>query len=253
MMAWFENGDQRIYYADEGSGDSLLLLPGWAGSIEELSPLRSTLASKYRVIAADLPGSGKSSPQPRQYVPSYYHDDARSFLALLDHLGAGPAHLVGFSDGGEVAFVMAEVRPAAVRSIVTWGAAGVIDAPPEMFEAMENVVDAPIEPMKEFSGYLKSAYGEANARAMAQSFASAIRAISDSGGDISRLRAGEIACAALLITGEQDFVATPSLVSAMAKDIHRGEFMEVKGADHAVHHSHPELLAGVVIDWLAKH
>jgi valacyclovir hydrolase len=251
-VSWFENSGQRIYYTDEGSGDPVLMLPGWAGSIEELSPLGSTLASKYRVIAADLPGSGKSGPQPRQYAPTYLHDDARSFLAFLDHLGAGPAHIVGFSDGGEVSFVMAELQPAAVRSIVAWGAAGRIEAPPEMFDAMENVVDAPIEPMKEFSDYLKSAYGEANARAMARSFASAIRAINDAGGDVSRARAGEIACPALLIAGEQDFICPPGLVSAMAKDIQRGEFMEVKGADHAVHHSHADWLSETVVDWLAS-
>lgn len=252
-MAWFENDGNRIYYEEEGSGDSLLLLPGWAGSIEELSSLRSILAPKYRVIAADLPGSGKSGPQPRLYTPTYYHDDARSFLALLDHLDAGPAHLVGFSDGGEVAFVMAELRPAAARSIVTWGAVGVIAAPPEMIEAIENVVDAPIEPMEEFSGYLKSAYGEANARAMARSFASAIRAISAAGGDVSRSRAGEIACPALLIAGEHDFFSPPGLVSAMANDVRQGEFIEAKGADHGVHRSHADWLSKAVTDWLANH
>jgi valacyclovir hydrolase len=253
IMSWFENGENRIYYTDEGSGDAVLMLPGWAGSIDELSPLGATLTSKYRVIAADLPGSGKSEPQPRQYTPTYYHDDARSFLAFLDHVGAAPAHIVGFSDGGEVAFVMAELQSAAVRSIVAWGSAGRIEAPPEMFDAMENVVDAPIEPLKEFSDYLKSAYGEANGRAMAASLSSAMRAISAAGGDVSRARAGEIACAALLIAGEHDFICPPSLVSAMAKDIPRGEFMEVKGADHGVHHSHPDWLSKTVVDWLEKH
>src|SRR5215218_10000008 len=100
-MAWFDLGEARVYYEESGSGEPLLLLPGWGGTIDELAQLRETLSANFRVIAADLPGSGKSGPQPRTYTPTYYQDDAPVFLALLDGIGASPAHLVGFSDGGE--------------------------------------------------------------------------------------------------------------------------------------------------------
>ncbi len=110
-MAWFEHGTSRIYYQESGSGDPVLMLPGWAGSIEELSELRSALSSSYRVIAADLPGSGRSEPQPRAYPSTYFEDDARSFAALLEHVATGPAHLMGFSDGGEISLIMAINSP----------------------------------------------------------------------------------------------------------------------------------------------
>jgi len=62
-MAWFEHGISRIYYEEQGSGTPVLVLPGFAGSIEEFSGLRDALvAAGYRVIAADLPGSGRSEP-----------------------------------------------------------------------------------------------------------------------------------------------------------------------------------------------
>ena len=123
-MAWFEHATSRIYYEEEGSGEPLLLIPGVTLSIEDLEPIRRRLTGRYRVIAADPPGSGRSGPQPRQYPASYYQDDSHSFLALLDKLGAVPARIVGFSDGGEYALVMAEIYPEAVRSIAAWGAAG---------------------------------------------------------------------------------------------------------------------------------
>src|SRR3990172_7487440 len=123
-MAWFEHGTVRIYYEQEGSGDALLLIPGITLSIEDLVPIRQALTPHFRVIAADPPGSGRSGPQPRAYTASYFQDDSRAFLALLDELGASPAHIVGFSDGGEYALLMAELKPPAVRSIVAWGAAG---------------------------------------------------------------------------------------------------------------------------------
>ena len=251
-MAWFEHGTSRIYYEEEGSGDPLLLIPGLTLGIDDLQSVRQALAPRYRVIAADAPGSGRSGPQPRQYPASYYQDDARSFLALLDERGAAPAHVVGFSDGGEYALVMAELKPAAVRSIVAWGAAGCLAAP-ALVEVLVRVVDDPIPPMKEYSEYLKGAYGEENARITVQSVAKAFRAIIEAGGDISRKRAGEIACPALLITGEQDFLAPPAVVSEMAGAMQRAEFIEAKGADHMVHHASPEWLAKTIVDWLSKH
>jgi valacyclovir hydrolase len=252
-MAWFERGEMRVYYEESGSGEPVLLLPGWGGSIDEFGGLREALATAgFRVIAADLPGSGKSGPQPRTFTPSYFADDAAVFLEMLDALGAAPAHLAGFSDGGEYALVMAEQRPAAVRSLVTWGAAGSTGTNLEMAEMMMTVVDQPIPLMAGFSEYLKATYGEANARVMTQSAGRSFRAIMEAGGDISRSRAGESACPALLITGEHDFLATPALVSDMAAAIPGGEFLEAKGASHDVYAEQPEWLTQTVVGWLGR-
>ena len=251
-MGWFEHGGSRIYYEQSGSGDPLLLLPGWGGTIEEFGPLRQALAAKFNVIAADVPGSGKSGPQPRTYTPTYYQDDVPVLLAMLDALGASPAHLVGFSDGGEYAFLMAALKPNAVRSVVTWGSAGSLGTNVQMADAMSTLVDDPIPPMSDFSAYMKAAYGEANARVMTQSAAKSFRAIMEAGGDISRSRAASISCPALLIAGEHDFLATPALVSDMAHAIPRGEFLEAKGASHPVHHERSEWLVETIVDWLSK-
>ena len=251
-MSWFEEGGSRVYYEEEGSGDPVLLLPGWAGSIEEFADLKSALAPKFRVIAADLPGSGKSGPQPRAYTPSFYHDDARSFLDMLDKIGAAPAHVIGFSDGGEVGLVMAEQRPSSLRSLFAWGAAGQGALSPEMLNAFHDVVDAPAEGWGEFSAYLKDAYGEDNARSMARSFVDAWRAIIAAGGDVSRADAHKITCPALLVAGEHDPIAPPAAVSEIAGAIPRGEFVEVGGAGHAIHHEHPDWLTKTATDWLSK-
>ncbi len=251
-MAWFEHGTSRIYYEEEGSGDPLLVIPGWSLSIEDMQFIRQALTPRYRVIAADAPGSGRSGPQPREYSASYFEDDSRSFLALLDELGVSPAHVVGFSDGGEYALVMAELEPAAVRSIVAWGAVGELAVPPEMVEAFGQVVDNPPPPLHEFSNYLKGAYGEVNARAMTQNWTTALRAIIDAGGDISRKRAPEIACPALLITGEQDFFAPPALVSELVGAMQNAEFIEVKGVGHAIHHERPDWVATTIVEWLGS-
>jgi valacyclovir hydrolase len=186
-MAWFEHDTSRIYYEEQGSGTPVLVLPGFAGSIEEFAALREALvAAGYQVIAADLPGSGRSEPQPRAYTATFIEDDARSFAALLQHLATGSAHLIGFSDGGEISLLMAALTPGVARSVVTWGAAGVLNDPSgQLREAMYNVVDHPIPPLQQFREYLVSTYGEANARAMTQSTVGAISDIIKAGGDLS--------------------------------------------------------------------
>lgn len=252
-MTWFDHGEVRVYYEESGAGDPVLLLPGWGGTIDEFTPLREALSQKFRVIAADVPGSGKSGPQPRTYTPSYYGDDATVFLALLDAVGVSSAHLVGFSDGGEYELLMAARQPNAARSLVTWGSAGSLPNAPEMTGAFSSLVDDPIPPLADFSAYMKATYGAANARVMAQSLAPSLRAIMDAGGDISRSHAASIACPALLITGEHDFLATPALVSAMAQAIPHGEFLEAKGAGHGLYHDQPEWLTETVVGWLSEH
>ena len=254
-MFWFEHNSSRIYYEEQGSGAPVLVLPGFAGSIEEFAALREALvAAGYRVIAADLPGSGRSEPQPRAYPATYFEDDARSFAALLQHLAVGPAHLMGFSDGGEISLLMAALMPGVARSVVTWGAAGVLNDPDgRLGEAMYNVVDHPIPPLQQFRDFLIATYGEANARAMTQSLVGALRAIIKDGGDLSFAKAGTITCPVLLIVGEHDFFAPPALASKLAARIRTAEALVAEGAEHNVYGDRPEWLTQTILDWLGKH
>jgi valacyclovir hydrolase len=254
-MSWFEHGTSRIYYEEHGAGDPVLLLPGWSQSAEELAAVRDALAASYRVIAADLPGSGRSQPQPRAYAATYYEDDAAAFAALLRQLGVVPAHLVGFSDGGEIALLMAALTPDVARSVATWGAAGRLSDPEgQLRQVMYNLVDHPIPPMQGFRDHLVATYGEANARAMSQSQAGAVTAILEgaSGGELALASADQITCPVLLITGAHDFFAPPSLVAQAAARIRGAETMTADGAGHDVQNSHPDWLTHTILDWLAR-
>ncbi|MEO8392555.1 MAG: alpha/beta hydrolase [Chloroflexota bacterium] len=253
---WFEHGTSRIYYEDSGTGEAMLLIPGFAGSIAEYSAVREAFVSAgYRVITADIPGSGRSQPQPRAYTVNSYDEDARAFAALLNQLGAAPAHLMGFSDGGEISLLLAALIPDIARSVVAWGAVGVLSDPTGQFrEAMYNVVDNPIPPMQGFSEYLHAAYGAANARIMTRSAAGVFgEIIEKNGGDISRSKAGSIACPVFLIAGEHDFFATPALISELAAQIRTVKTLIVEGAGHdPLHNSRADWFAQTVLDWLKK-
>ncbi len=117
---------------------------------------------------------------------------------------------------------------------------------------MSNLIDDPIPPMRDFAEYMKATYGEANSRIMTKSAAGAFRKIIESGGDISRSIAGDIRCPTLLITGEHDFLATPSLVAEMANAIPKVELLEAAGASDAVHQVLSDWLLDSVVGWLSR-
>lgn len=254
-MAWFEHGTSRIYYEESGSGDPVLILPGLTDRIEAHVSLREALAAAgYRVIAADLPGSGRSQPQPRAYTASYLEDDARAFAALLQHLGAVPAHLMGFSDGGEVALLMTVLNPGIARSLVTWGAGGKLSDPSgQLREAFYNVVDNPIPPLQAFSQHLIATYGKEIARATTQSAAQAMGEIMETrGGDLSLSKADTITCPALLITGEHDPFVPRTLLEQLAARIANAKALVVEGAGHDVHNERPDWLVQTILDWMKQ-
>jgi len=252
-MAWHGPDGHRLYYEDTGRGDAVVLMPGWAGNIIELSQLRAALSPGFRVIAVDLPGSGRSQPQPRSYEAGYYHDDARALLGLLDALGISVAHLAGFSDGGEEAVLMAELRPGLALSLFTWGAAGKIEATPDELTSIESVVDQPTDGLAPLAAYLATAYGPDIARIMTRSWARAMRGLVAAGGDISRGSAHLITCPALIVAGTYDAYCPPDLTRELAALIPKGRFLEAPGAGHEVHLSHAAWLAGQLSRWLADH
>jgi valacyclovir hydrolase len=249
-VAWFEHADGRVYYEQAGAGRPLLFLPGLGESIDQFRALWEPLAAKFHVVAADLPGSGKSLPQPRRYSASYYDEDAATFASLLRAGREGAAHLDGFSDGGETELVMAAQYPALVRSVAAWGSAGKIAASLEAVEAFGRLVDAPGELMGEYSNQLEEMYGRANARALVRNAAAAWTAMIADGGDICWARTGAIACPVLLITGGQDPFAPPPVVAELSRRIAGAAFVEVPGAGHDLYAERPGWLQATLDEWL---
>jgi valacyclovir hydrolase len=255
-MAWFEYGSSRIYFEVQGSGDPILIIPEFGWSIEEFSDLRDSLMiAGYQIIAADLPGCGRSEPQPRMYSASSFEEDALAFAALLQHVVSEPAHLVGFGNGGEICLLMAEIMPRIVQSVVTCGAVGTINDPGgELREVICKVVDDPLPSLQQFSEHLVSTYGEEQAHAMTRSVVDAWSTIIEqNGGNISRSKADMITCPVLLIAGDHDFFAPPALVCELAAHMHTAEMLLAENVEHFMYSDCHKWLTHTILDWLAKH
>ena len=107
-----------------GKGDPVLLIHGFASShyVNWVSPgwFKTLNDAGYRVIALDNRGHGAStaSYEEADYTPPKMASDA---VALLDHLGIGQAHVMGYSMGARISAFMALAEPERVATLVFGG------------------------------------------------------------------------------------------------------------------------------------
>jgi 2-hydroxy-6-oxonona-2,4-dienedioate hydrolase len=120
---------QKIQYTDTGSGPVVVLLHGLGGNSANWAFNVPALAQKYRVIAPDQVGFGRSDKPLINYRVGTYVDFLDKFLAALK---VERASLVGNSMGGWIAASYALKYPAKVERLVLVDAAGF--APPKEFD-----------------------------------------------------------------------------------------------------------------------
>lgn len=113
-------GHQTWFADSQGTGDPVLLLHGGLSESELLLELLGpALGDRYRVLAFDRRGHGRTADTDAAF---HYDDMVSETIAAIEKLIGGPAHLVGWSDGGIVALLVALRRPDLVRSLVLIGA-----------------------------------------------------------------------------------------------------------------------------------
>lgn len=106
----------RLAYTDEGAGPLVVASPGMGdlrATYDDVVP--HLVAAGYRVVVMDLRGHGDSDT-----TFSTHGDEATAsdYVALVEHLGAGPAVLLGSSMAASAAVVAAAERPDLVRGLV---------------------------------------------------------------------------------------------------------------------------------------
>lgn len=109
----------RIAYDDAGTGPLVLMLPGLGDLRQEYRHLVPLLiAAGYRAVTMDLRGHGETSAGWADHGATALADDA---VALLRHLDAGPAILIGTSMGAAAVAAAAAKAPERVTKIVLVG------------------------------------------------------------------------------------------------------------------------------------
>ena len=220
----------RIAVEDEGEGPVVVCVHGLGGSSNTWTPLMPALA-RHRVVRFDLPGSGRSQRAEGALSIERFVDAAQSVCARL---GVQRAHWLGHSMGTIVCQHLAVAAPKLVRSLALFGP---LITPPEaarsairtraakartegaagMHEIALALVNAALSADTRERQPLAVAFvRESLMRQDAESYARSCDALADA----TPAAVERIECPVLLVTGDEDSVAPPSSVRAMAERLH---------------------------------
>lgn len=135
-MPYFQSGDVKLFYQDEGQGEPLLFLHGFTFDHRMWQPQLDFFSSNYRILIPDSRGHGKSDAPETGYSRDLRAEDTR---LLLDELKIDKVHLVGLSMGGSTAIGFALKCPERLKSLVlvSTGAAG--HSPGKKIEILDEI------------------------------------------------------------------------------------------------------------------
>jgi len=229
-MHSFRNDGIDIAYLDEGEGDPVVLVHGFA-STKEVNWLHpgwvSTLTrAGRRAIALDNRGHGASA---KLYDPAAYHSAvmAEDVRALIDHLGIPRADVMGYSMGARIAAFLVLAHPDRVRGVVL-GGLGIrlvdgVGLPESIADALEasslaDVQDPQGRTFRAFAEQTKS-----DLRALAA-------CIRGSRQTLSRQDCARLTMPVLVAVGSKDDVAGSA--QTLAALLPQGRALDIPGRDH---------------------
>jgi pimeloyl-ACP methyl ester carboxylesterase len=229
-MLRFQHDDVELAYLDEGEGEPIVLVHGFASTaaVNWVHPgwFTTLKTARRRVIALDNRGHGDSA---KLYDPFAYHSAimAEDVRALLDHLDLARADVMGYSMGARIAAYLALRHPQRVRSAVFGGLGGHliegIGIPPTVSDALEAPSLAAVtDPVgRTFRGFAEQTRSDLKALAAC---------LRGSRQTLTRAEVATIRMPALVAIGSKDTVA--GLGQELARLLPQGRLLDIPGRDH---------------------
>ena len=243
-MPHFQNGPVQIAYLDEGEGDPVVLVHGFASTKEVnwLQPgwVATLKGAGRRVIALDNRGHGSSS---KLYEPADYHTTklAGDVSALIDHLGLGRADVVGYSMGARIAAFLAFEHPAQVRSIVLGGLGMHLIDGVGLPESIAEALEAPsLDAVADPQGRMFRAFAE-QTKSDRRALAACIRGSRQT---LMREQTASIGMPTLIAVGVKDTIAGSA--EALAALMPRARALPIPDRDHMLAVGDKVFKAGVL-------
>jgi pimeloyl-ACP methyl ester carboxylesterase len=229
-MPSFHNGDVEIAYLDEGEGDPILLVHGFA-STKNVNWVYPTWVSELkkngrRVIALDNRGHGDSA---KLYDPEKYHIPimAGDVSALMDHLAIERADVMGYSLGSRMTAWLARYQPQRLRSAIFGGIGiGLIEGGGPGENVAEALEAPALEDVTDPVGRTFRAFAD-QTRSDRRALAACLRG---SRGLMTKEEAAAISVPVLIAVGTADEIAGSA--RALEKIIPGSQVLDIPDRDH---------------------
>ncbi|WP_326535366.1 alpha/beta fold hydrolase [Pseudorhodoferax sp.] len=252
---------ERMVAEDQGEGDAVVCIHGLGGTANTFGPLLPAL-TRHRVLRPDLPGSGRSQRAEGALSIQRYVDAVQAFC---DRAGIARAHVLGHSMGTIVAQHLAVQAPRLVRSLALFGP---LIAPPEparnamrqraakaregaagLHDIVEQLSQVAVSSETRQHQPLALAYvRESLMRQDPEAYARSCEALA--GAEAAAVE--RIACPVLLVTGDEDGVAPPQNVRAMAEKIAGARVLVLPRCGHWTPVEKPEDCQRALRDFLSS-
>lgn len=265
---FLDRPDGRIAYDDTGAGPVVIMVPGLGdlrGEYRFLAP--RVAAAGYRVVTMDLRGHGESSTGWADYSTSAVGSDV---AALVAHLDAGPAALIGTSMGAGAAVVAAATLPDRISAVVGIGPF-VRDVPLPLSTRVVLAVAVNVgfvgpwgpaawgayyaslypsrkpDDFKDYAARLVANLRESGRLAALQAMLRSSKA------DVEPLLTA-VQAPALVVMGTKDpDFPDPAAEARLVAERLRGDVALIEGAGHYPHAEVPDVAAPLILDFLDRH
>ena len=211
-MPYLDANGVHTYYEEHGSGEPMLLLHGGGVGGDSFGDWIGWFAERYLVRVPDRRGQGHT---PDVEGPLSYEVMARDTIAFIEAVGPERTHLVGWSDGGNIALLVGASRPDLVGKIVTIGAYATVDGlTPAGRDSIDLAADGSPFSVKLIACWFDESYA---------------------------IDLTAVAARTLVVAGDDDIVSNAHTAS-IAESIPNAELAIVPGSSHLVVMEKPDLL-----------
>lgn len=267
-MAEIAVNGTRLFYEDTGpgsTGQTILFSHGLLWDTELFAPQLAHLRGRYRVIAYDHRGQGRSADDAAASISmETVYADA---VALIEALGAGPVHFAGLSMGGFVAMRLGARRPDLVRSLILMETS----ADPEPAENVPKyrklnfvarwlglgLVAARVMPIMFSRDFLtdparaaQRAHWQRKLTGNRRSIWRAVNGVIDRAGVYDEL--GRVTCPVLVLVGDQDVATVPAKSERIHAAIPQSRLVRIAKAGHSSSIEQPAAVNAALDDFLGS-
>ncbi len=245
---YLKSNGAKIYYEVTGSKDlpALLVLHGGFGNMENMNGIINGLNKTYRVIGIDSRGHGKSTINSKGLSYELIQKDVEQ---VLEHLRIDNLNVIGFSDGGVVAYRLATFTTLKINKLITIGSRWHVSNILPLKELFMKVTGESWK--NKFPSTFKS-YQQQNPEPdfdfLAQSLVRQWLDTENSGYPNEAIK--NISCPLLIIRGDEDHLVSREAVFEAASWVKGSKLLNIPYAGHVVHEEQKEICTIIINEFL---